>query len=588
MKVKMPLTPNIQYRISNICLRMLFVFLGTVLIMKEISAQEVNNNKFGIHLAQPHFEDLIKVKELVNSNGGDWGYVTLVIQENDRNQQKWQDIFDRLRRLHLIPIIRLATKPEGENWRRPKPDEAQAWADFLDSLNWVVKDRYVILFNEPNHASEWGGEVDPISYQETVLAFARALKQKNKDFFLMLSGFDASAPHQPPKYWDEVIFLKTVFSDGNIKKELEELISGWASHSYPNPDFAGSPFAFGRGSIRTYQWELNLLKELGANKSLPVFITETGWKRNNYGLNEEVVANYFKLAFENVWLVDEQIKAATPFIFDYQMNPFLDFSWKRLRQLESDNNQFYSQYYVVQAIKKNKGQPEQVEKGKIIFNLPSELVAESFYHLKIRLINQGQAVWEKDDGYFLTIVDEENSQIDYLFDDLKNLQPFEEKDLNFILKTKEPGKKRFFFLLKKENKQILKSSSWSVLIDPLPSLGLNINLFPKIIDQGHSVEVQIFDQNEQLIFKKKGIKFNQKTIKVDNIQNVVIGGKYRVVVLIPYYLPRQAFVVFKKDSNQVSFRPFLPFDFNQDGRLSLADFFSLIKKPTLMFLFFPW
>src|SRR4030067_3611659 len=71
------------------------------------------NNKFGIHLAQPHLDELEKTKELVNSNGGDWGYVTLVIQENDRDKNKWQEVFDRMRQLHLIPIIRLATVPEG-------------------------------------------------------------------------------------------------------------------------------------------------------------------------------------------------------------------------------------------------------------------------------------------------------------------------------------------------------------------------------------------------------------------------------------------------------------------------------------------
>src|SRR3989339_1992713 len=139
----------------------------------------IPNNKFGISLAQPNIDEFSKVRELVNSNGGDWGYVTLIIEEKDRNKEKWQGIFNQLRRLHLIPIIRLATSAEGENWRRPEIQDAQGWADFLDSLNWVIKNRYIILFNEPNHGSEWGGEVDAKSYAEISQEFAKKLKEKN-------------------------------------------------------------------------------------------------------------------------------------------------------------------------------------------------------------------------------------------------------------------------------------------------------------------------------------------------------------------------------------------------------------------------
>jgi hypothetical protein len=168
------------------------LILSLALLLFPISTWAAQpNNIFGIHLAQPHPQEIRAASDLVNSNGGKWGYVTLVIQENDRNKDKWQNVFDELRELHLIPIIRLATQPEGENWRRPEPTDANDWADFLDSLNWVVKDRYIILFNEPNHGSEWGGEVDEKSYANVAFTFAKALKEKNSDFFIMLAGFDA-------------------------------------------------------------------------------------------------------------------------------------------------------------------------------------------------------------------------------------------------------------------------------------------------------------------------------------------------------------------------------------------------------------
>ena len=158
------------------------------------------NNKFGIHLAVPDREDLIKAAELVNSTGGKWGYVTLVIQENDRDKKKWQGVFDQMRKLKLIPIIRLATQPQGGNWETPSVDDIGGWVDFLQSLNWVVKDRYIILFNEPNHATEWGGVIDPEGYAKVSFEFAKRLKEKAKDYFIMLAGFDASAPSANPNY----------------------------------------------------------------------------------------------------------------------------------------------------------------------------------------------------------------------------------------------------------------------------------------------------------------------------------------------------------------------------------------------------
>ena len=96
-----------------------FLLTLFVLFFLPLSVFAANtNNKFGISMAQPNSDEFAKVKELVNSNGGDWGYVTLIIQENDRNKDKWQGIFNQLRNLHLIPIVRLATSPVGENWRR--------------------------------------------------------------------------------------------------------------------------------------------------------------------------------------------------------------------------------------------------------------------------------------------------------------------------------------------------------------------------------------------------------------------------------------------------------------------------------------
>ena len=116
----------------------LFIFLFFtsyfVIPVRAIEASRANN-KFGIHLATPSKEELESAAKLVNTHGGSWGYVTVVIQENDRNKAKWQEAFDRMRELRLIPIVRLATSPVGGNWAKPTEKEIENWVSFLNSLN---------------------------------------------------------------------------------------------------------------------------------------------------------------------------------------------------------------------------------------------------------------------------------------------------------------------------------------------------------------------------------------------------------------------------------------------------------------------
>lgn len=536
------------------------------------------NNKFGIHLAQPHLEDLKAAKELVNSNGGDWGYVTLVIQENDRNREKWQEIFDTMRSSHLIPIIRIATKPEGAMWRSPVKEDADSWVDFLNSLNWVVKDRYVILFNEPNHSAEWGGQVDAINYSEIAKTFAEKLKLRNSDFFIILAGLDASAPQSLPVYEDEYSFLNKVVSNLTIK-QFNNLFSGLSSHSYPNPAFAGSPVGFGRGTVRTYLWEKEVLKNLGV-KDLLVFITETGWRRGD----ENIVAENFRIAYEQVWLPNNDVIAITPFVLDYQGEPFLQFSWKLPSAEATEEQEFYQQYYTVQSLDKIKGTPEQKEAGELNLNLPRELVSSSSYKFSIKLKNLGQAVWDKEFGYQLSVI----GGVEYLFTDIKNLKPFEEASVDIFIKTnKVLEKNKLKISLQKDGKNILEAANpWEFNVLPLPKLTYKVGLFPKFLTMGNDFEIQIFDENKQLVFKKSGLSI--KNIgTLEEVQNIALGRKYRIVLQKSYYLPRQNYFVFKKNNNFMEFKTMFPLDFDKNGTFDKDDITTLIKNPKLISLFFP-
>lgn len=367
-------------------------FLVLVLILAFLSFVSpifaVSNNKFGIHIT--HSEDLTEAANLVNSNGGNWGYVTVVIQDNDRSQDKWQHFFDLAREKHLIPLVRLATRPEGELWQKPSLDSLPSWADFLDSLNWPIKNRYVVIYNEPNHTKEWGGEVNPKEYAKILDKAITVLKQKNSDFLVLNAGFDQAAPNSSTTM-DEARFLREVnFESPGIFTRLD----GWVSHAYPNHGFIGKPWETGRASVKGYEWELELLKNLGVDKNLSVFITETGWPYKNEKIKnekfykKEVTAEFIKQAFENVWLPDKKVTAVTPFILNYPFPPFNNFSW-----LNEEGNPC-PQFETIKGLSKTKGEPVQEEKYEVVdFPVPPFLPANFLFKGRITLKNNGQSIW---------------------------------------------------------------------------------------------------------------------------------------------------------------------------------------------------
>jgi len=367
---------------TSIFLFLLLILLTPSKIKAVYDPAGIPNNPFGVHVADT--SDIKEVNNIINSNAGDWGYVTFVIQKGERDTNRWQEVFNEMRRLHLIPIVRIATAPVGKNnvWEKGNPDEIDGWISFLNSLNWVIKNRYVIIGNEPNHAKEWGGEINPKEYASYLKIFAQKLKNSSPDFFILPAGFDASAPNSKDTM-DESLYLQKMIEDPNVFDNID----GWASHSYPNPDFSGSPESSGKGSIRTFEWEINYLKFLGVKKDLPVFITETGWTHPTDTL-ETNLGNKYEEAFKNAW-DNKKIIAITPFIYKYQDPPFNNFSWI------SKDGKPYDFVQNIKNLTKQKGEPIQEERGNILTGiLPKIATANSSYHAILFIKNEGQSIWQ--------------------------------------------------------------------------------------------------------------------------------------------------------------------------------------------------
>jgi hypothetical protein len=388
-------------------MKKLFLALAILTLLAipgRIRAQEPN--KFGIHILDT--DEINQAAGLVNSKEGDWGWVTIVLRINDLDQKKWQGFFDDCRRLHIIPLVRLATEIENNFWRKPTTADIDQISSFLSSLNWPTKDQYIIVFNEPNHAKEWGGEINPIEYAQVLSYTANKFKEANKNFIILNAGFDLAANNSKEtmdvyRYWQ--IMNQTI-------PNIFNCLDAWSSHSYPNPGFVGKPTDQGRQSVTGYRWEINTLKNnFGITKNWPIFITETGWPHQDNSkpkvqnsklsgfLDSETVAEYTQSAF-SIWLADQQVQAITPFVLNYHAAPLDAFSWL------SQDGQDYPHCRVVRELPKTAWWPEQIESWETEnIDLPKFLPINSRYQGKITLKNTGQSIWGEKNFTLVSLSD---------------------------------------------------------------------------------------------------------------------------------------------------------------------------------------
>ncbi len=322
----------------------LVIFFVTVSPSHALDPRLVPNNKVGIHILFP--SELSEAARLVNSSGGDWGYITIPMQAGDKDLEKWQKFMHQAKEHHIIPIIRLATEGDYFNtkvWRKPTASDVLDFANFLNSLDWPTKNRYVIVFNEVNRGDEWGGSPNPAEYADILQYAAIVFKNKNQDFFVISSGLDNAAPTKSGQYINQYDFLRFMHQ---AQPTVFDNLDGLGSHSYPNPGFAQPPTNIGKMSIVSFRYEKELVEQL-SGKALPVFITETGWTRD--AVPEKIIPGYYKEAFSSAWN-DSAVIAVTPFLLRAGGGPFHGFSFV----WDNGTSEIYE---VVEKLSKIKGEP---------------------------------------------------------------------------------------------------------------------------------------------------------------------------------------------------------------------------------------
>lgn len=540
-----------------ICGLLIFLSLN-FLAANVVSAEE--NNKFGIHIIDEH--DLKDAAALVNSNGGEWGYVTFVIREDQRDQEQWQRAMDEMRRLKLIPIVRLATKMENSYWTIPTEAEATNWAGFLNSLNWPTKTRYIVLFNEPNHAKEWGGKIDPAGFAKTYRHYYETMKSFSSDFFILPAALDLAAPNSSTTM-DASTYFQRMHQEDNY---IFTIYDGLNSHSYPNPGFSGKVTDSGKTSIHGYKWELSFLQNYGLRPDVPVFITETGWINGAGDLEEN-----YKYAFENVWS-DPQIKAVTPFVLNYLEKPFDGFSWR-----DPATKAFHPQYYSVQGITKTKGAPAQTHSFELIKNNIAEyLVSDSEYLFTIELKNTGQSIWSKDDGFKVeassTMKDE-----NIVVGDVPTTEPNQTAKISIRLITNEPrGIHTIKLSLAKNSLTIGEiGESKFTLVSP-PSLNIFATFW--LGGDDNFANLKIYDDTE-LVSSFDNLAFKDGMVTIPTLKNVIPNRDYRLVLSKPFFIPSTANTTLYTGVVDVYFGILVPIDLNADNKLNLNDLVAHITNP---------
>lgn len=297
----------------------MLLYIAALVFPAQIFARE--GSVLGVHILRP--EEVAEVKPLVQVDGTDdetWHYVTIPYSLEDvEKTEDWQVFFTEAHNRKIIPIVRLVTEFKDGAWQIPNRRQLTRMISTLARLDWKTDDRYLIIFNEVNHAPEWGGTLDPVSYAQVFRFASQWARTESVGFKVMPAALDLAAPNgsstmEAFTYWEAMLAY-----DPNLLSYIDI----WNSHSYPNPGFSSSPTRIAQDSLRGFEFELAWLKQK-TDREFKVMITETGWQANARTL--PLLENYYTYALQHIWS-NPQVIAVTPFLLNGAPGPFDGFSF---------------------------------------------------------------------------------------------------------------------------------------------------------------------------------------------------------------------------------------------------------------------
>ncbi len=309
--------------ISRWCRHLVWVLLvGMAGFYCAVPAQAVSE-RMGLHVLS--LDEIDKVQQFFQATKSaetelQWRYITIPFTLADLDRlDEWQRFFNQAQQYKIIPIVRLATKFESGAWVVPTRRDITRQVRGLSSLRWPTEQRYVIVFNEVNHAKEWGNQLDPIGYADVLSFTSQWLQSEPYDYKVLPAAMDLAAPNG--KVTRDAFTYMTAMLQAN--PEVFAYIDYWNSHSYPNPGFSSPPYRRAVNSLWGFDYELAFIKQK-TGRDLQVFITETGWANN--AVTRKWLSTYYTYALQHIWS-DPRVIAVTPFVLKGDPGPFAEFGF---------------------------------------------------------------------------------------------------------------------------------------------------------------------------------------------------------------------------------------------------------------------
>ena len=309
--------------------RFLMFGLLAVLLAAPLHGQETgfSNNFFGTHLIIDNLDERgLAQFQWTRNLVGQHGYVKTfffgITKNTQGAPQSWRDVVQHAYDLDMIPHVRLGGVHVASQgyWLKPEADPDGRYHSIAQAVKRVVEDLprsdkyplYIQVWNEPNLAVEWSGEVNLKEYAHFFVDVSKAIRSIGDDRIRITNGAFALSPEATEK---------CILAD----PEFIDAFDVWAAHCYPQnypPEYNNhdGTAVHPEATIDGYLLELKVLERYG-RKDVQVIIAEGGYNLGNsvYGnlppINEYNRADYIMRAFRDYYPRFRNLIAVFPFLF---------------------------------------------------------------------------------------------------------------------------------------------------------------------------------------------------------------------------------------------------------------------------------
>ena len=190
-------------------------------------------------------------------------------------------------------------RPSGSDHASPPRDNAD-YADFVAEVVRRYKGRvqFIQIWNEPNLAAEWGGEIDPAGYAELLRVAATAAREVDPNV-VILSAPLAMTTENSDRAMDDLSYWKALYDAG--AGPYFDIMAANAYGLDQRYDAEPDPDAL---NIRRIELIRQIAVEYG-DENKPIWLNEFGWNASPKSFSDEILT-WSRVSEENQaeWTAD--------------------------------------------------------------------------------------------------------------------------------------------------------------------------------------------------------------------------------------------------------------------------------------------